>query len=181
MSIPLVFPVIDCGDFILRNIMPLSDAKDYFDYMSNRNVFEFVSTNSACKSLQHAQSELKIWGGLFNTRTSIYWAIALKSDDKMIGSIGFNYISDAHSRGELSYDLSHQHWGKGIMTRAIKAVIDFSRTELKLIRLQATAAQINKRSRAVLERCKFKAEGLLQKYEYLHGKYVDHVMYALML
>ena len=91
------FPVLDLGDIILRQIEE-SDAQDYFDYMNRDEMEGFLTKENRPQTLDKAVEEVKYWGSLFPTKRSIYWAIAIKETNKMVGTAGFNLISFANSR-----------------------------------------------------------------------------------
>lgn len=79
----------------------------------------------------------------------------------LIGIIG------AHSRAKgmpfIGYWLGTDHWGKGLATEAVQALIDslFSLTEIPAI--EADARVINPASRRVLEKSGFRSEGSFLK------------------
>jgi ribosomal-protein-alanine N-acetyltransferase len=171
------FPVIDLGDIVLRAIES-SDAQDYLDYMSNDQMAGFLTKENRPQTLDSALEEVNYWGSLFPSKRSIYWGIALKENNKLIGTAGFNVISFANSRAEISYDLDPNYWGKGIMLRAIKAILKFSDNQLAITRVQATVIIDNERSIKLLERCGFTQEGYLKKYEVVEGELKDYYMYA---
>lgn len=171
------FPVIDLNDIVLREIID-EDAIDYFNYMSKDEMCGFVTTANRPLTLGHALEELRYWGGLFRNHRSFYWAIALKDSNQLIGTAGFNIISGTHLRAEISYDLDYSYWGKGIMLKTIKAILKFAESALGIVRVQATVIIDNERSIKVLERCGFKREGILKKYEIVEGQHKDYYMYA---
>jgi ribosomal-protein-alanine N-acetyltransferase len=171
------FPVLESGDFVLREILE-SDSQDYFDYMSRDEMEGFLTKENRPQTLEKALEEVKYWGGLFPAKRSIYWAIARKDTNQMIGTAGFNMISFANSRAEISYDLNPDYWGKGVMLKSIKTILHFSETALGIVRVQATVITDNERSIKVLERCGFAQEGLLKKYEVVEGVHKDYYMYG---
>ncbi|MEM6339383.1 MAG: GNAT family protein [Pseudomonadota bacterium] len=171
------FPALDLGDVILREIED-SDAQDYFEYMSNNAMEGFLTKENRPNSVEKALEEVKYWGSLFPQKRSIYWAIALKESNKMIGTAGFNLISFPNSRAEISYDLSPEYWGKGVMLKSINGILKFADVALELVRIQATVIVDNERSIKVLERTGFKKEGLLEKYEVVEGEHKDYYMYS---
>ena len=171
------FPELDLGDIILREI-ELSDTQDYFDYMNRDEMESFLTKDNRPETLEKAEEEMKYWGNLFPSKRSIYWAIALKSTNQMIGTAGFNQISFPHARADISYDLSPDYWGKGIMLKSVKAILQFADQALEIIRVQATVITDNERSIKLLERCSFKQEGVLKKYEIVEGKHKDYYMYG---
>lgn len=174
------FPVIDLGDIILREIVS-EDAQSYLDYMSNEAMAGFLTKENRPQTFDAALEEVNYWGGLFPAKKSIYWAIALKENNQRIGTAGFNMISFANSRAEISYDLDPNYWGKGIMLRSIKAILRFADNPLEIVRTQATVIIDNERSIKLLERCGFKQEGYLNKYEVVEGELKDYYMYARVL
>ncbi len=98
------FPVIDLGDIVLRDIR-VEDAQAYLDYMNNDQMAGFLTKENRPQTFDAAVEEVSYWGGLFSSKRSIYWAIALKENNRMIGTAGFNMISFPNSRAEISYDL----------------------------------------------------------------------------
>ncbi len=171
------FPVLDAKDIVLRKIRN-SDAQDYFNYMSRDEMKAFLTEDNIPRDLQEAKKEVKYWSDLFIDKRSIYWAIALKENDKIIGTAGFNFISFANLRGDISYDLDPNYWGRGIMFRSIKAILSFADQILRLKRIQATVITNNNRSINMLNKCGFHQERLLEKYEFVDGKYKDYYMYG---
>jgi RimJ/RimL family protein N-acetyltransferase len=78
----------------------------------------------------------------------------------------------------LVYDLSRQFWRRGIMHRAVEAVLDWTFVNTRLHRVQAVVMTTNQPSIAVLEKCGFAREGLLRGYRVAHGKPADFFMYS---
>lgn len=171
------FPTMDLDDIILREIVD-SDAEAYFNYMSRPEMVSFLTEANCPRSLDQALEEVRYWGSLFRNRRSYYWGIALKSNNQLIGTAGFNMISPAHMRAEISYDLDYDYWGCGFMLKSIKNILKFSDLALHLTRVQATVIMDNERSIKVLERCGFTSEGILKKYEIVNGVHKDYYMYA---
>ena len=172
------FPKFEFGDYSLREINPAIDAPYFYEYVTKDEVCSFIGEDNVPKSIEQAKQELSYWASLFGLRRSYYWAIA-GLENEMIGTAGFNNISKAHLRGELSYDLNPKYWGNGIMTNALFRIIEHAFNEMGLVRIQATVAQHNERSFKIMENLGFKKEGELAKYERLKGKHYDFYMYAI--
>jgi ribosomal-protein-alanine N-acetyltransferase len=171
------FPVIDLGDIILREIS-IDDSQDYLDYMQNDAMTGFLTYDNRPNNLEKSQEDLEYWRNVFYTKYSIYWAIALKENSKMIGTAGFNHIHFVNSRADISYDLNPDYWGTGVMLKSIKGILNFGDIVLQLVRVQATIITDNERSIKVAERCGFSREGLLKKYEVVENEHKDYYMYA---
>ncbi|MBL3284531.1 Acetyltransferase (GNAT) family protein [Rickettsiales endosymbiont of Paramecium tredecaurelia] len=171
------FPVLENQDLVLRELEE-SDAPDYFAYLSKPAMYPFVVSTNIPHNMDKARDELMFWRGLFEQKYSIYWGITHRDDNKLVGTVGFNYIMQHSCKAELSYDLNESFWGRGIMTKALQAVIKFSDEVLKIVRLQATVLIYNKGSIKVLEKCGLQREGQLRQYEYMRGAHVDSFMYS---
>lgn len=171
------FPQLEFEEFILREIMP-EDAAEFLSYLQNPNVNKYVPESEVPKDEASAKSEIMYWRSLYYRGSSIYWAVADKGTNKLIGSCGFNYWNKQYRRIEISYDLSENYWHRGIATRMVAAITDFSFNKLSAQRVQATVVTDNERSIGVLERCSYEREGLLRKYAILNSKSVDSYMYA---
>lgn len=169
------FPIIQHECFKLRELTS-DDAEMFYNYMTNENVSRFLSDEDIPKDLISAKSELAYWSGLFKNKRSIYWGIAISN--QLIGTCGFNNWNRTHKRCEISYDLSYDYWGQGIMTDVINIVTNFAFEKMEVNRVQATAAIDNVGSIKVLEKNNYVVEGRLAKYGILHDISKDYYIYS---
>jgi len=79
----------------------------------------------------------------------------------------------------LGYWMGAEFAGKGIMTRAVKAVLPFIFDTLSLHRVEAACLPDNGRSRRVLEKSGFKLIGHADNYLQIDGVWRDHILFAL--
>ena len=105
---------------------------------------------------------------------SINWRISLKEKDEMIGSICLWNFSDDGKIGEIGYDLLGDFHGRGIMTEAMKVILDFGFSDLKLSRIDAYTHFNNKPSISLLQKNGF----VLNKDEFDEGN-ADNRIYSL--
>jgi ribosomal-protein-alanine N-acetyltransferase len=173
-----IFPTIDLGDFILRE-QTLEDAADFLEYYSDPEVSKYI-VSFIPNTVEEARSEIRYWINVFGYNDGLYFAIARKSDNKMIGSVGVSGVNRSHNRIEASYDLAKEYWGQGIMTKALKAVLKYAFEELKFNRIEAFAMPDNIGSQKVLEKCGFAFEGILRQHRFHNGKYVDIGIYSVL-
>jgi RimJ/RimL family protein N-acetyltransferase len=75
----------------------------------------------------------------------------------LIGACGIDPRDDG---AELGYWLAAGYWGRGLMTEAARAVIDYAFGDLRHETLQAGARVSNPASRRVLEKCAFQWTGV---------------------
>ena len=81
--------------------------------------------------------------------------------------------------GTLGYWMGAPYAGKGRMTRAVAAAVDFAFLKLRLHRVEAACIPDNAPSIALLERNGFQREGYARGYLQIDGAWRDHVLFAL--
>jgi RimJ/RimL family protein N-acetyltransferase len=96
-----------------------------------------------------------------------------------IGGIGLELYEDVlRGCGELGYWLGEEHWGRGLATEAVRAVVPYAFEKLELRRLQALAYAANVASARVLEKAGFQLEGTLRRQVVKDGRVMDALLYS---
>ncbi|KZV56271.1 hypothetical protein F511_00268 [Dorcoceras hygrometricum] len=110
------------------------------------------------------------------------WYRVICINNRAVGSISVTPTSDkTEGRAELGYVLAFEHWGKGIVTRAVKMVASNIFKEWpELKRLQALVDVENKGSQRVLEKAGFVREGVLRQYVIRKGRCIDVVVFSIL-
>lgn len=116
----------------------------------------------------------------FRRREFFQWGIADSSSDAVVGTCTLAQFSDIHQRCEIGFALQQAHWGKGLGSEAVAAVIDFAFETLDMHRIEADVDPRNDRSLRLLERFGFEREGFLRERYYLHGERQDAVLVGLL-
>jgi ribosomal-protein-serine acetyltransferase len=101
-------------------------------------------------------------------------------NDKPIGTVGLHHLDMVNVRGEIGYWLAESFQGRGIMTRACRALIDYAIRERQIHRLEIRCAPQNLRSRAVAQRLGFCEEAILKEAQKLGDRWLDNVVYAML-
>lgn len=99
--------------------------------------------------------------------------------NKLAGIIGYHTIDWQNKNVEIGYWLGKEFEGKGIMTKACRALIDYAFNEYHLHRVQIRCAVQNTKSRSLIERVGLRQEGILCQAEYLYDHYVDLYVYGI--
>lgn len=100
--------------------------------------------------------------------------------NKLAGTLTLFDIKPPHRTAEIGYWLGTAFEGRGLMTKAVSALIDYAFFELGLNRLEIRASTKNLKSRAIPERLGFVLEGVLRQEVWLYGKPQDMALYALL-
>lgn len=101
-------------------------------------------------------------------------------DGKASGGIGLQFQTNVYRfSAELGYWIGEAHWGKGIMTTAVKAMVRHAFEDLGFIRVYARVYHPNKASMKVLENAGFTLEGVARKGAVKNGEVLDVYMFAM--
>jgi ribosomal-protein-alanine N-acetyltransferase len=96
-----------------------------------------------------------------------------------VGKIALSGIMRGAMHGAyLGYWMSSDTQGRGYVTEALAAVLDFGFGPAGLHRVQAAIMPRNARSLRVIEKLGFRKEGYAQRYLQIAGKWEDHEIYA---
>ncbi|MCB9184908.1 MAG: GNAT family N-acetyltransferase [Flavobacteriales bacterium] len=106
------------------------------------------------------------------------WAITLADDDTLIGTIGFYRLKPEHWTGEVGYLLDPAHWGKGLMREALEHITEHGFTAIGFHRIEAITAPDNTASRALLERCGYRLDGIMRGNYHWEGRQLDSAVYG---
>jgi ribosomal-protein-serine acetyltransferase len=99
---------------------------------------------------------------------------------RIAGSVGFHAVDWRNRSTSIGYWLSTKAEGRGLMTAAVRALVDHAFGGWRLNRVTIEAAVGNARSRAIPERLGFRQEAILRESERVGGRYLDGVLYAVL-
>ena len=125
-------------------------------------------------------------------RERVYWAaraisegraypllIFRESDGALMGAITLDNLRRGPAMAvTVGYWIGERHARRGYMREALEAVRDHVFRELDISRIEAACLPENVASRALLEKCGFKYEGVAQSYLQIAGRWRTHVLYA---
>lgn len=104
-----------------------------------------------------------------------------RASRKFLGVIGLESFAHLHESVELGYWLRLDACGRGLMTEAGKAVLDWAFGPVNAHRVRVAAATDNHASLSVIRRLGFKFEGIARQAERCNGRWLDHAVFALLV
>ncbi|MEM7048700.1 MAG: GNAT family protein [Acidobacteriota bacterium] len=104
----------------------------------------------------------------------------VQSDDEPAGWITLVVSNWEHGLAEVGYALSTSFQGRGVMTVALRLLLEDLFAGTVLERIEARCAVENEASRRVLEKLGFRHEGRLRSYFRLPEGRVDNHLYSLL-
>ena len=156
-----MFPVqpanLRTGRLFLRELR-LDDAEEIFRLRSNKDVNDLIGRQSA-QTVDDAIAFIQTIQDKAANEEVFLWAITLAGDPKLIGTVLFWNIERENDKAELGYELLPEHHGKGIMTEALRKVIEFGFKELGFKIITADTNERNDKSIKLLGALGFELTG----------------------
>ena len=150
MNSSIPFPRLITDRLVLRQLEMRDDAEIFF-LRSDKTINEFLVSPIAT-SIQDARDFIEKINKSITNSESDYWAITVKGNNKLIGTICIWNIDREENKAEIGYVLHPAYCGKGFMSEAVAAVIQYGFGKMKLRCLDAVVHPENKRSIILLER-----------------------------
>lgn len=117
------------------------------------------------------------WIKAYHTGRSYHWVI--EKEKEIIGDISLVKWSAIDLSGEIGYCLSKKAWNQGIMTEALKRVMQFLFQEVGFHRIYLRHATENPASGRVMEKAGLRKEGLMHQAMRHKGEgFSDIALYA---
>jgi len=98
---------------------------------------------------------------------------------EVVGSIGIHPLTDIYAKNaELGYWISESLWGKGIITLAVKEMLNYGFETFDIERIFARTSHINFASQRVLKKIGFTFEAELKGTIYKYDEYLDELIFG---
>lgn len=104
--------------------------------------------------------------------------LVIRHQRKPIGSITLR-LNSFLGNAELGYWIAEEHEGRGVVTRAARALVSYATDDLKIARIEIRTSTENTRSRRVAERLGFDYEGTLRRAQPIAGARHNVAVYGL--
>ncbi len=168
-----------------RTIVREWEKKDYLDLYEYASMDEFTKFLSfpTYKTKQEAISHITDVRGKY--KTELYngdWAIELKAENKVIGSLKFSgYTPKIEGKIEVAYGISPKYQHRGIATEVLKASFSYLKSLDIVKRIVCVHDVLNKTSGAVMQRAGMTFEGIMRRAgrNNLHSR-ADFALYSIL-
>lgn len=108
------------------------------------------------------------------------FGITLPHSTEIIGIISLEEFNWKNKNTQIGYWLTKEHWGKGLMSQAVKIMLNFAFKKLKLHRVYGAVFADNIPSQKVLEKCGFIKEGITRHATYRFNRWHDKIRYGIL-
>lgn len=164
-------------DHIEEDLLPLhsllsnEEAMYYIPDLKTKNVEE------SYENLTVAMKEAKL-----KDREKYFFAIFIKKTNEYVGDIGFTVIIDS-TYGKvvnLGYFSLPKFWGKGVITEAAEAVVDFAFNNACVLKIETGCIKANIGSERVMQKIGMIKEADMKLHVLLDNKLFDRVEYRIL-
>lgn len=151
------FPILTTERLVLRQPRMNEDI-GFFKLRSDVEVNKYLD-RAPCTSISDARDFIIKVNENTAKDLSLYWTIALKDNDALIGTIClFGFTEDGLC--EIGYELLPEYQGRGLMKEAAEAVINYTFSQLQVTTIDAFLHKDNQPSIKLLERLSFTPSGV---------------------
>lgn len=154
-----------------------SDAEDQYAYAKS----DKVGPMAGWKPHESVEESIDTIKNMFIANNDA-WAIELKSNNKVIGSIGLHKdtIRRIDKAKMLGYVLTEEYWGQGLIPEAVNRVLEYGFMEEELDIISVNHFPFNTQSKRVIEKAGFKYEGTLRMFTQRYdGVVLDVLTYSI--
>lgn len=163
-------PLLETERLHLRSIQT-TDVAGVFILRNDREHNQYLDRKKA-ESLEDAKDFIEMIKYKVENNETLFWAIELKETKEFAGVVMLWHSNDEVNMLELGYELLPAYKGKGIMTEALKAVLQFVFSATEATAVIAGVHKENKASIKLLTQLQFKAspDGDGEEYHFYKSK-----------
>ncbi len=144
------FPTLTTERLTLRQL-EIEDEKEIFEIRSDERISEYLD-RPLYKTIDETREFIKKINDGIAENKWLYWALTLKNNPKLIGTICIWNISEDRSKAEIGFELLPDFQGRGLMQEAVAAVIEYGFKNMHLDFLEGEVDPSNFKSIALMER-----------------------------
>lgn len=161
-------------------LLEKKDAKELFAVVDDSRGYlrEWLPWVDNMKREADYEPIIEMWLKQFATHDGFQAGILY--NEKLVGMVGFHGIDWANRKTSIGYWLSSKYQGNGIMTEAVRSLLQIAFTEYQLNRVEILCGVKNEKSKGIPERLGFKQEGVLRDYVSLYDHYHDCYLYSVL-
>ena len=172
------FKNLETERLLLRRVSN-DDVNEIMELRGNPETMKYIP-RPLVTTPDEALAHIKMINDKIEANEGINWAITIKGNPKLIGVIGHYRIQPENHRCEIGYMILPQYNGQGIVTEAVKVVLEYGFDDLQMHSIEGVIDPNNSASERVLLKNGFVKEAHILENELWDGKFWDTVIYSLL-
>jgi ribosomal-protein-serine acetyltransferase len=175
---PVAGAAVDLGHGVTMRQMRLEDLDDLHGAIEQNRTHLLAWMPFAERSFEETAAHVR--QTVRDQQAGAGLGMVLTDRGRLIGGVAFVGLSRKDRSTKIGYWLAEAAQGRGIMTRAVSALVAEAFGPWGLRRVEIRIATPNARSRAIPERLGFRQEGLLRAAYTVGAETYDEVVYGLL-
>ncbi len=173
----MIFETIETKLLILRKL-----TDEVYQYLLNNYTDSEIMEHLGIKTAEELANEKEKIKQSYTSygKTLLLFQLIDKETDTVIGWCGYHTWYTKHFRAEIGYVLDDPFKNKGLMTEALKRIIEYGFNNMNLNRIEAFVGKDNIPSLKLMENFGFSQEGLLKEHYNNNGVLEDSLLFALL-
>ncbi|WP_333599874.1 GNAT family N-acetyltransferase [Flavobacterium sp.] len=172
------FEILTTDRLLLRKLSPEVFQYIYEKY-SDAELLTFLGLTDE-NALAVEKEKFRKGLSTFN-KSFLYFQLLDKSTNKIIGWCGYHTWYLDHNRAEIGYGLFDDNYKqKGLMSEAVKAILEYGFGSMKLHRVEAFIGTENQASLNLVAKFGFTKEGQLREHYHKNNIMEDSVVFGLL-
>lgn len=177
VSWPGTFPLLQTEGLLMRQFRE-DDLPGLFRCLSDPETVRYIMEPVEEPETLRGVLEDYIHG--YDRGVSLNWALEDREGGGYAGSVSLHEFSFHDGLAEIAFEIDRSFSGRGLMSEALTAALDFGFRTLGLNRIEARVVEGNQRSEGLLLRLGFRPEGTLRQAFLLQGAIRDIHLYGLL-
>lgn len=178
MTLTTQTPTLTTSRLLLKAFTP-EVYQEAFTQFTPEQQMELFGCKTA-KELEIEQDRFEKGMTTFN-KTFLFFQLRDLHTNEMLGWCGFHTWYFPHHRAELFYMLNNEtHRKHGLMTEALRTVLQYGFNEMQLERVEAFVGKENHASLALLQKFEFTYEGTFRNHYRINNINEDSLAYSLL-
>jgi ribosomal-protein-alanine N-acetyltransferase len=172
------FEILTTDRLLLRKLSPETFDFVYQNYSDNE-LIGFLGL-STIEALANEKEKHRKGLATFN-KSFCYFQVFDKATERIIGWCGYHTWYLDHNRAEIGYGLFDDNYKqKGLMSEAMKTILDYGFNTMKLHRIEAFIGTENPASQNLVGKFGFTKEGHLREHYFANNKMEDSLVFGLL-
>lgn len=171
---------LETDRLILRRFTNSDAASMFKNWAADEDVTKYLMWQPH-SSIQVSQNVTDDWVRQYENDDFYQWAIVLNENGvEPIGSISVVHMNEKVAMAHIGYCLGKKWWHQGIMSEALKAVMDFLFDVAGFNRIESRHDPNNPNSGKVMQKCGMKYEGTLRSADWNNQGICDACYYSIL-
>jgi len=178
ISFPDIFPILQTPRLRLDRICE-ADLPRLLYLRNNPQTMRYIDRPVA-ETIEDAKVLWQQMETGIENKQALSWGLYVKGSTELIGFIGYWRAETENFRSEIGYMIAPEFEGKGLMSEALLAALQYGFGEMKLHSVVADINPSNERSKSLLLKFHFQREAYFRENIFYNGAFIDTEIYTML-